>query len=86
MGRALASPGLVGGKSALEGARRPLRGVLGVLVGEARPEGPLRVLATGRAGRADAGGPVEGRDGFGMPPEAIVLFWSKERGDIFPII
>lgn len=79
VGKAVARPGLVGGKRALEGARRPLLGVLGVLVGEARPEGPFRVFATGRAGRAEVGGPpVEGRDGFGRPPgAAIVLFYFK---------
>lgn len=74
----------------LEGARSP---VLGVLVsdlvegdGDWSPE-TLRVLATGSAGRAMVGGPLEGREGLGR---AVVMFrtwkgyqaaafWPRER-------
>ena len=56
-----------GGPSAPEGARSPLLGELKDLagvVGGCKP-GAFRVFATGRAGRAILGGPLEGREGFG---------------------
>lgn len=63
-----------GGNRVLEGARSP---VLGVLVSDLvdvdggwSPEA-LRVLATGSAGRAMDGGPLEGREGLGS---AVVIF------------
>ena len=59
--------GLVGGRKVLEGARRPLLGVPGADLVEGVEMAPvlLRVLPTGRAGRAVVGGPLEGREALG---------------------
>lgn len=63
-----------GGNSVLEGARRPVFGVLFVkdlagVDGGCKPD-DFRVLATGSAGRAIVGGPFEGRLGLGS---AVVI-------------
>lgn len=72
-GSAVEGAGVVGGgNNVLDGARRPVLGVVasnraGVFAGVdgvCSPEDFL-VLATGRAGRAIVGGPLEGREGFG---------------------
>lgn len=63
-----------GGNNVEEGARRPLLGVaVNDRAGDAGGGSPdvLRVLATGRAGRAMVGGPLEGlQAGFGV---AVVI-------------
>ena len=62
-GSAAVGAGVVGGRNVLDGARMPLLGVLGVdlLAGVVRLPVLLRVLPTGRAGRAVVGGPFDGR-------------------------
>lgn len=75
VGKAVVGAGAGGGRCVDEGARRPLLGVLGAvndLPGVARPLVLFRVLDTGRAGNADVGGAIEGRDGLGKAPVAIV--------------
>lgn len=62
-----------GGNKVEEGARRPLLGVpVNDLAGDAGGGIPdvLRVLATGSAGRAMVGGPLEGLEGVGS---AVVI-------------
>lgn len=66
-GRADVGAGVGGGAKVVEGALKPLLGVLEAdLLGEVlRFPVLLRVFATGRAGSAIEGGPLEGRDGRG---------------------
>lgn len=68
VGRADVGAGAGGGRCAVDGARRPVFGVLGDLLGVPRL---FLVLATGNAGRAVVGGPVDGRDGFGKPVDIL---------------
>jgi hypothetical protein len=86
VGKAVVGAGVGGGRCVLEGARSPLRGVLGAvkdLPGVATPPVFFRVFWTGRAGRADVGGPIEGRDGRGKAPVAMIthvqLFCWEEQ-------
>lgn len=68
-GSALIGAGFGGAKPMLDGVRRPDLGVPGADLLELGGLGILpvllRVLLTGRAGRAMLGGPSEGRDGRG---------------------
>lgn len=67
-GRAVVGAGVAGGKKVVvEGARRPLLGVLGAVLPTGVETLPvlLRVFPTGSAGRAALGGPLDGRDALG---------------------
>lgn len=75
LGKAVAGAGVGGGRCVVDGARSPLLGVLGVVndfPGDPIPPVLFRVFGIGKAGSADVGGPIEGRDGLGMIPVAIV--------------
>jgi hypothetical protein len=63
-----------GGRCVVEGARRPLWGVFGADLGDGMLPVLLRVLLTGKAGRAIFGGPFEGPDGRG----SVVVMVARE--------
>jgi len=74
-GRAVVGAGVVGGRKVVEGARSPLFGVPFVgLVGVVMPPVLFRVFATGRAGKATVGGPLDGRGGLGSVVAIVILF------------
>ncbi len=71
--------GVAGGRKVVEGARKPLLGVLKVALaatGEVALPVLLRVFPTGKAGRAELGGPSEGREAFGR----AVAMVDNDRG------
>lgn len=72
-------PGDGGAGKVVEGALRPLRGVLGadLLEGDGIAPLLLRVLETGSAGSAMEGGPFEGRDGRGS---VVVMVIARPTG------
>lgn len=62
VGRAVVGAGEGGGPRTLDGARRPLFGVVGLLFGAAIPPVLCLVLDMGRAGKEEfGGGPFDGR-------------------------
>lgn len=71
-GSADVGAGVAGGRNVVDGARRPLLGVVGDLFGPVgMPPVLFLVFATGRAGRATVGGPTEGRDGRGSAVDIV---------------
>lgn len=62
VGKAVVGAGEGGGpRTLLDGARNPLFGVVGLLVGVAIPPVLFRVFDIGRAGNEEFGGPFDGR-------------------------
>jgi hypothetical protein len=65
----------VGGRNVVEGARRPLFGVVEIdlKLGVGMPPALFRVLLTGRAGRAAVGGPCDCLGGLGSAVAIALL-------------
>lgn len=80
-GSAVVGAGVDGGGKVVEGARRP---VLGVLLPEcesvAMPPVLCRVLLMGNAGSAAVGGPFEGRDALGSVAAMLMGAGEENRG------
>lgn len=72
-GSAVVGGGVAGGRCVVDGARRPDLGVAcaNLDAGVGKPPVLLRVLPTGRAGRAMVGGPFDGRDGLGRVADMV---------------
>lgn len=84
-GSAVVGAGVEGGRKVVEGARRPLLGVLAfALEGVEEPPVLLRVFPTGKAGRAEVGGPLDGRDALGSVAAMAICSRESPRSS-FPI-
>lgn len=81
-GKAEVGAGDAGGRKVEEGARSPLFGVFGVSFGAGLGRAPvlLRVLPTGKAGRATFGGPFDGRGGLGSAVAMAEVCWKTAQG------